>query len=131
MLKDQDPTPIYNQDMGEISKAITGHYDKGMVLTTPEADTKSTNDSVQKVKSEAELQQCLADAKAKGKMPLIVEVYTNNEPFYSDWNHANQKMDNADPPHIVTISDYQPGPPGFSASRQLVGSPELPRCQHS
>lgn len=60
-------------------------------------------------KTEAEFAQRIADAKAKGNLPLVVQVHTGNEPFYTDSNHG--AAGGSGGAHVVTIQDYIPGPP--------------------
>ncbi|MBS2004704.1 MAG: hypothetical protein JST44_24555 [Cyanobacteria bacterium SZAS LIN-5] len=60
-------------------------------------------------KTEEEFTQRIADAKAKGNLPLVVQVHTGNEPFYTDSNHG--AAGGSGGAHVVTIQDYIPGPP--------------------
>ncbi len=60
-------------------------------------------------KTEEEFTQRIAEAKAKGNLPLVVQVHTNNEPFYTDSNHGAAGGSGGS--HVVTIQDYIPGPP--------------------
>jgi hypothetical protein len=104
-----DNPNLYPNDIVEISEAITGTHDKGMLFEAAENSKGIRDDRIVNVHSEAELQQKLAEAKANGQMPIIVDVFCNNEPFYSDENHGPMTKDPGR--HVVTISDYQPGPP--------------------
>jgi hypothetical protein len=101
---------LTDNDLCGISQAITGLNEKGMLFATPEGIAGNENDDhIVTVHSEAELEKKLAEAKANGQLPIIVHVFANNEPFYTDENHQEMTQDPG--AHCVTISDYEPGPP--------------------
>lgn len=66
---------------------------------------------VSEVESEKELQDKIAQAKAEGKLPIVVKVHTGNEPFYTDSGAG--AAGGSGGWHVVTIRDYQEGPPAM------------------
>jgi len=102
---------IYGENAGnlrDVYRSITGKDEKGIVLG--HADTLTDpSDGVKTVKSEQELNDYLAQAKKDGKLPLIVGVDTRMEPFWSDSKAG--EAGGSGGKHVVTITDYQPGPP--------------------
>jgi hypothetical protein len=67
------------------------------------------SDGVTRVKSEQELNEALAQAKKDGKMPLIVTVNSNLEPFWTD--SGGGTAGGSGGRHVVTITDYIDGTP--------------------
>ncbi len=57
-----------------------------------------------------EFQKLIEKAKKEHRLPLIMAVDTRNEPFYSDSGRG--AAGGAGGGHVVTITDYIPGPPG-------------------
>jgi hypothetical protein len=88
-----------------ISNAITGRDGKDVLLAHPSMLTDGTG--VDETKTEAGLNNALANLKEAGKLPIIVAVHTDNYPFHSD-GHAAGGMGGG---HAVNITDYDPGPP--------------------
>ena len=109
-VKDDHPR-IFDQNLGNLRDtytAITGKPEKGIVIghDSPEMDK---SDGVTRVKSEQELNDALAQAKKDGKLPIIIAVDTNMEPFWTD--SGSGAAGGSGGGHVVTITDYSPGPP--------------------
>ncbi len=58
------------------------------------------------VGSEQEMKDALAQLKHDGRLPIIVSVDSNNEPFFSDGGGGT--AGGAGGGHVVTITDYDP-----------------------
>lgn len=94
--------------LADVYKSITGEDGGEMVLGHSKFIT-DTSDSVKRVDSEDGLNEYLAKAKADGNLPIIVAVETTNEPFWTDSGRATAGGSGGG--HVVTITDYSPGPP--------------------
>lgn len=105
--KDSDyHTPGLNDE--EILKAgnrINNETDKTWYV----AHSDYGDGDVNKVKSEKEFEDQIKDAKEHGKLPMVVKVHTGNEPFYTDSGAG--AAGGSGGWHVVTIRDYQEGPP--------------------
>lgn len=102
---------IYTSNLGnlrDIYSSITGKYENGIVIAHDSAVTDKS-DGVKRISSEKELNAALAEAKKNGKMPLIVALDTSVEPFWSDSGAG--RAGGSGGGHVVTITDYTPGPP--------------------
>lgn len=102
---------IYDENLGnlrDVYSAITGKKEEGIVIAH-DAPNVDKSDGVTRISSEQELNDALAQAKKDGKMPLIVTVDTNMEPFWTDSGAG--KAGGSGGGHVVTITDYTPGPP--------------------
>ncbi|CAN5521502.1 hypothetical protein BH11CYA1_BH11CYA1_03350 [soil metagenome] len=109
-VKDNHPQ-IYDENLGNLRdtySAITGKPEKGVVITH-DGPNIDKSDGVTRVKSEQELNDALAQAKKDGKLPLIVTVDTSMEPFWTD--SGSGAAGGSGGGHVVTITDYSPGPP--------------------
>ncbi len=93
-------------DIAQIANAISGKNDQDFVISS---DSFGSCKDVFTVKSEAELDQKLSELKVNRQLPVIVQVFCANEPFHQDSNGG--KIDD-DGGHVVTVTDYKPGPPG-------------------
>ncbi len=70
-----------------------------------EQGAREKNDStVLTVKSEAEMKEALAKLKREGKLPVVIAVDTNNEPFRTDSGGGAAGGSGGD--HVVTITDF-------------------------
>jgi hypothetical protein len=107
-IKPNSPN-VGSKEATEMFSAITGIYDKGMILTTPGGIREGSDERVGAINSEAELQKRLEEAKANGQLPLMLHVFTSNEPFYDEAHMRGSKGDWGS--HQVLITDYNPGPP--------------------
>ncbi len=102
---------IYFENAGklrDVYSAITGKIESGIVIAHDSALTDKS-DGVTRITSEKELNAALAQAKKDGKMPLIVALDTTVEPFWSDSGAG--RAGGSGGGHVVTITDYTPGPP--------------------
>lgn len=106
---EESPTHAPNlndKDIHDVGKAIAGD-DSGWYLRH-ESD-KSKGDGVVAVKDEADLERQIADAKKNGNLPLVVKMHAGNEPFLTDSGYG--AAGGSGGWHVVTITDYQAGPP--------------------
>ncbi|GEM_PF-1095658 len=67
--------------------------------------------AVQEVETEKQLQDKLAYAKEHGELPIVVKVHSGNEPFWTD--SGNGAAGGSGGWHVVTIQDYDAGPPAM------------------
>jgi hypothetical protein len=84
----------------DISNSITGKDEKDVLL---QAWGKSEG-GVTAVHSEAELKAKLKELKDQHKLPVVIFVDTNNEPFYSDSGRG--AAGGSGGYHVVTVTDY-------------------------
>jgi hypothetical protein len=75
--------------------------------------------------SPEDLGQELANLKAQGKLPAIIQVDCGNEPFFSD--SKGEHAGGVAAGHFVTVTDYQPGPPAKVSIDNQWGK----GCDHS
>lgn len=99
-----------DSEIADVSNAITGenrtdHY----LVGVNDQGAVGDNRRVTIIDSQQELEQTIADAKRDGRLPLIVRVNTVAEPFWSD--SGGGAAGGSGGAHVVTITDYQPGPP--------------------
>lgn len=102
---------IFASNLGNLSDvyaAITGKSEKGIVIAR-DRPALDPSDGVTRITSESQLNEELARAKREGKLPLIVAVNTSMEPFWSDSGAGSAGGSGGG--HVVTITDYTPGPP--------------------
>ncbi|MDQ5936993.1 MAG: LysM protein [Cyanobacteriota bacterium erpe_2018_sw_21hr_WHONDRS-SW48-000092_B_bin.40] len=102
---------IYTSNLGnlrDVYSSITGKYESGIAIAHDSAVTDKS-DGVKRISSEKELNAALAEAKKNGKMPLIVAIDTSVEPFWTDSGAG--RAGGSGGGHVVTITDYSPGPP--------------------
>jgi hypothetical protein len=107
VVKDPDGKPIAEPFIGEdevtgISNEITGRHDKDIAIN--HAD-REANDTIA-VDIEQDLKDELARAKAENRLPIMIVVNTQNEPFYSDSGAG--AAGGSGGWHMVTITDYDP-----------------------
>lgn len=65
--------------------------------------------SVRRIESEEDLNDALASAAARGKLPVIVGINSYNEPFWGDSSYG--AAGGAGSWHAVTVRSYAPGDP--------------------
>jgi hypothetical protein len=106
--------------------AITGKYESGIAIAHDSAVTDKS-DGVKRISSEKELNAALAQAKKNGKMPLIVAIDTSVEPFWTDSGAG--RAGGSGGGHVVTITDYSPGPPAKVTIDNQWGKGARPRRQ--
>lgn len=71
---------------------------------------------LQSFDTESDLLSYLRAAKESGSLPVIIRVYPNNDPFFSDQNLAALSREQS---HVVTIADFKDGaPPVVSMDNQ-------------
>jgi hypothetical protein len=69
------------------------------------------------VESEEQLQNTLAMLKKLGKLPVVIIVKVDKEPFKSDLLNSGAGGDEGGY-HAVTITDYDPGDPNANPARK-------------
>jgi hypothetical protein len=90
-----DHSALTAKEKAEVSKTIDEYVTQKKI----ESDT-----SVVHVHNEQEMKTVLAQLKHDGKLPVIIQVNTENEPFWTDSNGGN--AGGAGGEHVVTIADY-------------------------
>lgn len=96
---------LTDADVQNVGNAINGEKEKWLVR---HKDSEAARDSVPEVTSEQQLNEQIKAAKEQGKLPIAVRVHTGNEPFVSDIGNPSG---NPGDWHVVTVTDYQEGPP--------------------
>lgn len=97
----------------KMDELVTGRKDQ--VLIEREGLDNNGKDTT-KVKDQAELDQKLKEAKEKGQLPMVVKVWTGDDPFLTDSGRG--EAGGSGGWHVVTITDYHPaeaGPPAKPA----------------
>lgn len=88
-----------------VSSEITGDQPKfGYIRWDQHAGNK-----VEAISDEATFLTTIAQAKAKGELPVTIEVHTGNEPFYRDSGAGTAGGSGGW--HVVNVTDFNPGPP--------------------
>ena len=85
-----------------ISEQITGKFEKEMLIV-PEQN--GDNQNWTKVNSAQELEAKLRELKQGGKLPVVLPVWANNEPFLSDSGGGDPRGQEGQ--HVITITDYE------------------------
>lgn len=96
------PPGIPTGELQNISNDITGKNEKDFVFINGQFGDKNTV----RVTSEEDMGKALEQAKKDGKMPVIVWVDAQNEPFFTDSGAGTNG--GAGGAHVVTITDYDP-----------------------
>jgi hypothetical protein len=92
----------------EVSNAITGRQEQHVMLEYHKFVTGDAS-KIDTITSEQELNDRLSYLSANGKLPVIIGVDTNAEPFYTDSGRGAAGGSGGE--HVVTVTDYQAGPP--------------------
>ncbi len=103
----------------EAYRGITGRSTDTVMIDAANYVTGPGN-KVDKVGTEADLNTKLAELKAQGKLPVIIGVNSAVEPFYSD--SGGGAAGGSGGGHVVTVTDYNPGPPPTVAVDNQWGS---------
>lgn len=93
--------------VAKTNNIITGREEFDIGLTTPPCSTEPYYAS--KVESEQQLDEKLAQLKKEGKLPVVVWVNSENEPFYNDSGQGSAGGSGGG--HYVTVTDYAEGTP--------------------
>lgn len=122
--KDIDESPKLDaRELTEISNQITG-LDERDVVIGHEKNRGGDDEDITNFKNEEEFNELLKRLKEEGKLPVIIAVHTGNEPFWSD--SGKGAAGGAGGPdgggHVVTITDYNEGPPPTVAVDNQWGS---------
>lgn len=107
---DYDPR-VTTKNLGnlrDVYASITGVCEQEIIVGHGDW-VEDQSDGVRRISSEKELNDYLAQCKRQGKFPVIVAVDTTNEPFWSDSGGGTAGGSGGG--HVVTITDYEPGPP--------------------
>jgi hypothetical protein len=105
-----DKLPIHSpalngEQIADVSNEITGDQPKAGYIRWD----KHPGNKVETISDEASFIKVLAEAKAKGELPVTIEVHTGNEPFYTD--SGSGAAGGSGGWHVVNVTDFQPGPP--------------------
>ena len=127
VLKDRTPFVINTGNASRLSDTLTAITGKSEPGTFIGRDTVITDQSpnVTKIASAADLQNTLTEAKAEGKFPITVFLYSGNEPFWSDGNQHGVGVG-----HVVNITDFVPGTGPGDKSYALVDNSWSDRVDH-
>ncbi len=115
LLNKHDPG-LYSTDQAQISMEITGDQPKEAYIRWDKEQFKT----VSSIESEDGLKQTLQLAKDHGQMPVIIRVHTANEPLYTDSGAGTAGGSGGW--HVITVTDYQAGPPSMVAVDNQWGS---------
>lgn len=94
--------------LADVYKAVTGE-DGGDMIVGHDRFVTDRAPSVERISTEEGLNEYLTEQKRKGNFPVVVAVETTNEPFWTDSGRATAGGSGGG--HVVTITDYEPGPP--------------------
>jgi len=100
--KEAEAGALITDRMIQVSNLITGRDEKNIVIAN--ADSAGGDTQADHVASEKDLQNRVAEAKREGRLPLMVVVYVENEPFWSD--SGGGKAGGFGSSHVCTITDY-------------------------
>lgn len=98
-----DSPEVTNDQLLGIEKQIRGGDSKDRLLSNLDGDA-----SANKINDAAQLNTELARLKKEGKLPVTIMVHTDNYPFHSD---GGESAGGKGGWHVVTVTDYNPGPP--------------------
>jgi len=106
------------------SNIITGQNEKDVMIehkklltTKSETGTISDGSAVTLIATENQLNDKLAELKKNGKLPIIIGVHTDNEPFFTDG--GGNTAGGSGGGHVVCITDYDEHyPPKVSIDNQ-------------
>jgi hypothetical protein len=113
-----DPA-VATADLDDISYQISGQRESGFALVHPlpgvgdgvhdedqtdEASTWIRDRGAVPIRSEQELRERLSSMKREGRLPAIIEIHTQNEPFWRD-SYFGQAGGSGGH-HNVTVTDY-------------------------
>jgi hypothetical protein len=114
----QNPPKVLEHDPGlntgnmgklrDVEQAITGIHETGTVVGA-DSYVGDKSDGVQRVHSEKDLNDYLAQCKKDGKFPVTVVVDTTSEPFWTDSGSGTAGGSGGG--HALNITDYIPGSP--------------------
>lgn len=96
------PPDVPTSELETISNSITGKNEKDFVLI----NGKYGDNNTVKFKDADELGEKLEQMKKDGKLPAIIWVDAQNEPFFTDSGAGTNGGSGG--PHVVTITDYDP-----------------------
>ncbi len=98
-----DSPDLTSDDLYWLEQQFRSGSPENRYLSNDPSDHHSTQ-----IKSEQELNDELARLKKLGMLPVTISVHTDNYPFHSDGGEAAGGKGDW---HVVTITDYHPGPP--------------------
>ncbi len=93
---------VLDRELLAVSNDVTGKSEDPIVIENSNV-TKPGKDFVG-VGSEEELKKSLEDAKKNGKMPILIHVHTQKEPFWTDSNAGQAGGSGGH--HMISITDY-------------------------
>lgn len=109
-----DSPELTNDQLYFLEHQLRASNPDGTYLSNDRRDFNSTF-----IENDKQLESELARLKEQGKLPVTISVHTDNYPFHSDGGEsAGGKGDW----HVVTITDYHPGPPARAEIDNQWGS---------
>ncbi|MBX9567828.1 MAG: hypothetical protein K2X77_02995 [Candidatus Obscuribacterales bacterium] len=99
---------ITDDGIVRVNNRLTGESTNDVVISHA-GDCYGDPTRVTTVQNEEQLNERIAQASRDGKLPIIVRVETDNQPWLRD--SGNGSAGGSGGAHVVTITDYQPGPP--------------------
>lgn len=109
---------LSNDQITDINKRVTGDYQEGSFITNGKNRPEGFDPNDHKVYADnpQQLGQELERMKKEGKLPAIITVDSQNEPFFSDSHGA--LAGGKGHGHVVTITDYDPATGKVSVDNQ-------------
>jgi len=100
---------LYDSAIVKLSCAITGESEHDDIFLVHQEKELGSRSGLTLIASEADLEKRLGKVATDGNLPIIVSVNTRFEPFRSD--SAKGRPGGTGGAHVVTITQYYPGPP--------------------
>ncbi len=104
---------LWSSDFDDISYQISGRRESDFVLTNNPSDPGG---APFRVESEEDLRGTLARMQLEGRLPAIIEVHSQNEPFWGDSGHG--AAGGSGGWHVVTVTDFDPATNRVSIDNQ-------------
>jgi hypothetical protein len=108
-------TPMVPLDaLPQISKGITGKFEKDLLVVP---GNYQDNPNWTKVANPEEFANTLKELKKDGKLPVVLPVWSNNEPFLTDAGGGDPRGGQGQ--HVITITDYDEATGRVAISNQF------------
>lgn len=117
-LKEEREPDLDDDQIVEAHRGITGRQDE-VVFLSSESNIAGLGTKLTKVADENAFNSRLAKLAADGKLPVIIGIQSNVEPFYTDVG-GMEASDSG--PHVVTVTGYRPGNPPHVSVDNTWGS---------
>lgn len=120
---------ITDDGIVRVNNRLTGEATNDVVISHA-GDCYGDASRVTTVQNEQQLNDHIAQAARDGKLPIIVRVETDNQPWLRD--SGNGSAGGSGGAHVVSVTEYQPGPPArvkvdnqWGESRDYQGTRDL------